>query len=53
MIIYPDLYQAKHDFLFRKCGADYKIAEIDMPKVKRLIEPAKSYDELDWKEMEY
>lgn len=48
MITYDDLFRAQSDFLQRKCGKEYKIAEVFTPEVIRLIEPPKSYDDLDW-----
>lgn len=47
MLTYDSLYYAKHDFLHRGCGKEYKIVVLKTVQVKRVIEPPKSYDDID------
>ena len=47
MLTYENLWCAKHDFLHRKCGKNYKIAVLKTVEVKRLVDPPKSYDDVE------
>lgn len=46
MVTYETLQAAKHDFLHRRCGRDYKIACLKTIEVKRLIDPPKDYNNI-------
>lgn len=46
-LLFDAFEAAAFSLLNRQCGREYKIAEIEMISVKRILEPPRSWDEYD------